>query len=400
MLMVEPEKRQCILVRGTLCCWACCCSASPRTAAFAASVITAKLDDPKAVYLTAPEFAVHADGKDDDSAALQAAIDQAGNTAREGIVFVPSRPVSPGADRLRVGPGVRVFGYGATRPVFLLAANTPGFQSGIGVMVMFTGSRPGKRPPMFAKVPFPPSGSVPPNAEAADANPGTFYSAMSNVDFEIGDGNPAAVAIRFHVAQHGILSHMDFHIGSGLAALHQVGNEAEDLRFYGGRYAILAGKDFAGRGSSRCSTRCFRGSARRPFANTRRLSRLVRDTFRDVPTAIDIDPEYYDQLWVKDCRFENVSRAAVVIGSEKSHLNEIGFENAVLKNVPVFARFHDSGKQAAAKGPVYRVANFNYGLIVPALGQMGHARHALRRGADGGPARAASARDSRSAAVG
>ena len=92
------------------------------------------------------------------------------------------------------------------------------------------------------RIAFPPPGSVPPNNNVADANSGTFYSAMTNIDFEIGDGNPAAVAIRFHVAQHAYLTHMDFHIGSGLAALYQVGNEAEDLHFYGGRYGILTEK--------------------------------------------------------------------------------------------------------------------------------------------------------------
>src|ERR1035438_8620037 len=42
-----------------------------------------------------------------------------------------------------------------------------------------------------------------------DANEFTFYSGISNLDFEIGDGNPAAIAIRYHVAQHCYLSHMD-----------------------------------------------------------------------------------------------------------------------------------------------------------------------------------------------
>ena len=65
---------------------------------------------------------------------------------------------------------------------------------------------------------------------------------MSNIDFEIGDGNAAAVAIRFHVAQHSFLSHIDFHLGSGLAGIYMVGNEAEDLHFYGGRYGILTEK--------------------------------------------------------------------------------------------------------------------------------------------------------------
>ena len=65
---------------------------------------------------------------------------------------------------------------------------------------------------------------------------------MSNIDFEIGEGNPTAIAIRFHVAQHAYVSHMDFHLGSGLAGLTQVGNEAEHLHFYGGRYGILTEK--------------------------------------------------------------------------------------------------------------------------------------------------------------
>ena len=65
---------------------------------------------------------------------------------------------------------------------------------------------------------------------------------MSNIDFEIGDGNPAAVAVRFHVAQHSFLAHMDFDLGSALAGVYQVGNGAEDLHFYGGRYGILTEK--------------------------------------------------------------------------------------------------------------------------------------------------------------
>src|ERR1017187_6155355 len=147
------------------------------SAAFAASAIAIRLDDPKAVYLTAPDFGAHADGMSDDSAALQAAIDKTGNNAPEGIVFV-----APGRYRLTrtvyVRPGMRIFGYGATRPVFVLAANTPGFQKGVGVMVMFTGARAGRGGGRGFRVPFPPPDSVPPNDAIADAGPGTFYTAM------------------------------------------------------------------------------------------------------------------------------------------------------------------------------------------------------------------------------
>ncbi len=330
----------------------------------ATSMITARLEDPKAVYLDAR------DGQSDDTDAIQAAIDKAEGGVREGLVFV-----GPGRYRimrtLYVWPGVRLIGYGQQRPIFQLPQNTPGFQTGMGVMVMFTGfRRPNKGAPPRFRVPFPPPGSVPPDPNIADANSGTFYSAISNIDFEIGEGNPAAVAVRFHVAQHAFLSHMDFHIGSGLAALVQVGNEAEDLHFYGGRYGILTEKTSpAWQFTLLDST--FEGQREAAIREHEAGLTLIRETFRDVPTAIDIDPHYSDELWVKESRFENISGPAVIISNEQSPLTEIGFENAVLKNVPVFALLRGSGKKVAGKGAAYKVANFNYGLIVPGEGSMG-----------------------------
>jgi sugar lactone lactonase YvrE len=337
-------------------------------AAWAASVFTTRLDDPKAVYLDAREFSVYGDGKADDTAAIQAAIDRADSKAHEGIVFMPA-----GRYRLTrtvyVWPGVRVIGFGATRPVIVLADSTPGFQQGVGDMVIFAGAGPADGP-RVGRVPFPPPGSVPPNDDIADATPSTFYSAMSNVDFEIGEGNPAAIAIRFHAAQHAYLSHMDFHIGSGLAGLTQAGNEAEDLHFYGGRYGILTEKTSPAWQFTLIDS-SFEGQREAAIREHEAGLTLIRDAFRNVPVAVDIDPEYSDELWGKDCRFENVASAAVIISNEKSPLTEIGFENAVLKNVPVFALLRESGKKIAGKGDLYKVSAFNYGLIVPDEGAMG-----------------------------
>eukprot|EP01035_Chromulina_nebulosa_P029178 gene29178-38650_t len=81
-------------------------------------------------------------------------------------------------------------------------------------MVSFTGEDQYR----VGTVPVPPPTSVPFDKGIADANSGTFYSALSNVDFEIGAGNAGAVAVRFRVAQHGFLRHIDFRLGSGLAA--------------------------------------------------------------------------------------------------------------------------------------------------------------------------------------
>src|SRR5436309_1720748 len=159
------------------------------TAAGGPSVITTRLDDPKAVYVAAPQFAVHADGQADDSTAIQAAIDKA-DVNRQGIVFIPSGRYAIGRT-IYVSAGVRLFGYGATRPVFVLPENSPGFQNGMGVMFLFIGARPGGAYDRGPRVPVPPPGTVPPK-EVPDANSGTFYSSMSNIDFEIGEGNPAA----------------------------------------------------------------------------------------------------------------------------------------------------------------------------------------------------------------
>jgi sugar lactone lactonase YvrE len=333
------------------------------SAAFAASVITMRPDDPKAIYLDAP--AANADS----SAALQAAIDHAAGGGSEGIVFVP--PARYTVTRtIYVWPGVRLIGYGATRPVFVLPPQTPGFLRGMGVMVTFTGLGPNAPTRAGGRIPFPPPGSVPPNDHVADANPGTFYSAMTNIDFEIGDGNPAAVAVRFHVAQHAFLTHMDFHIGSGLAALYQVGNEAEDLHFYGGRYAILTEKTSPAWQFTLIDS-TFEGQRESAIREHEAGLTLIRDNFRNLPAAIDLDPGYPDQLWVKDSRFVNITGPTVTISLEQSPLTEIGFENATLSNAPIFAKLRESGKTVSGKGAIYRVKTFNYGLIVPGEGQMG-----------------------------
>ena len=331
-----------------------------------ASAITTRLDDPRAIQLTSAV----GDGKADDSAAIQAAIDKAASDRGEGIVFIPR-----GRYRLTrtiyIWPAVRVIGWGAKRPVFVLGDNTPGFAKGIADMVFFAGARPGPARPGRAvfRVPFPVPGTVPPNPDMPDANPGTFYSALSNIDFEIGKGNAGAVGIRFHGAQHDYLSHIDFHIGSGLAGLHQVANEAEDLRFFGGRYGILAEKPSPAWQFTLLDGK-FEGQREAAIREHEASLTLVNASFRNVPVAIDIDPDYSDWLWVKNSRFDNIGKAAVIVSNENSIYTQIGFENAVAANTPVFARFRDSGKTLGSKG-VYEVRAFNHGLILKAPGEMG-----------------------------
>src|SRR5271157_3028115 len=339
-----------------------------------ASFYPARLDDPSAVYLTPDRFSVRGDGMADDSAAIQAAIDRVQETTGEGILFIPEGRYRV-TRTIYVWPGVRLIGYGEKRPAFVLADNTPGFQQGIGYMFFFAGGRPNQRaagaaPPGRAFRPQAHPGTVPPNQTIGDAGAGTFYSAMSNIDFEIGSGNAAAIGIRFHVAQHGYLTHMDFQIGSGLAALNDIGNEAEDLHFHGGRYGILTRKTSPAWQFTLIDS-TFDGQREAAIRENEAGLTLVHDEFRNVPTAISIDPHYSDQLWVKDVRFENISGSAILIGNENNRMTQINIESSLCRQVPVFARFRESGRELAGPGEIYQVKVLSHGLTLPALGASG-----------------------------
>ncbi|MES2441183.1 MAG: glycosyl hydrolase family 28-related protein [Pseudomonadota bacterium] len=336
-----------------LCAIACPALAGP-------SVYLTKPDDPRAVTVQAK-----GDGRSDDSVAIQRAIDAAAGEGQGGIVFLPS-----GRYRLTrtilVWPAVRIFGVGPTRPVFVLGASTPGFQKGVATMFIFTGGDQYN----VGQVPVPPPTSVPFSDRVRDANSATFYSAMSNVDFEIGAGNPAAAGVRFRVAQHGFLSHIDFRTGSGFAGIYQAGNVGRDLRFFGGRYGIVTEKTSpAWQFTLLDST--FEGQRDAAIREHEAQLTLANVSIRNTRVGIDIDRGYSDELWGRDVRFENVSHAAVVISNEASPLTQIGFENAVIRNVPVFARYRDSGTSLAGSRRASRFRSFNHGLAVPELGQMG-----------------------------
>jgi len=317
--------------------------------AWGASYYTVRLDDPQAVYLTRDN------GAADDTGAIQRAIDQVQKTTRQGIVFVPEGRYRL-TNTIYIWPGIRVIGYGASRPVFALPANSPGFQDPDHekLMIFFAGGR---------------------NADgtARDANPGTFYSALSNIDLEIGERNPGAVGVRAHYAQHCFLAHMDMRIGSGLAGIHEGGNVVEDVHFYGGRYAIWTATPSPGWQFTLVDA-TFEGQREAAIRERAAGLTLIRPRFKNVPTTIDIDAGTHDELWVKDAQMEDVSGPGVIISLESSVMTEINMENVVCRDVPVFAQFRESGKRVAAPGKIYDVKIFSHGLSYTDMGAAGQVR--------------------------
>lgn len=319
-----------------------------------ASYYTQRLDDPRAVYVAGPSGG-------DDTAALQQAIDRVQETSGQGIVLL-----GPGryriSDTLYIWPGLRVIGYGATRPVIVLPANTQSFQepSREKVMFFFAGGRPG-----FGR-------GRPRNPEAArtsvpDASPGTFYSALSNINIEIEDGNPGAVAVRARYAQHCFLAHMDLRLGSALAGIHEGGNVVEDVHFFGGRYAIWTSKPSPGWQFTviDCS---FEGQSEAAILEREAGLTLIRPRFLRVPTAVALEPGKADELWIKDACLEEVSGPAFLFGVESNPRNELNMEGVVCRAVPVFAALRDSGKRFAGPADTYLVKTFSHGLHYADIG--------------------------------
>jgi Pectate lyase superfamily protein/SMP-30/Gluconolactonase/LRE-like region len=306
------------------------------------SYYPARPNDAKAVYLSADNFPVKGDGIADDSAVLQQAINKVRETTNQGILFVPA-----GRYRLTktiyIWPGIRLIGFGAARPTLVLAASTPGFQQGPAYMMFFAGGGPS------------------PNASPVDANPGTFYSAISNIDIEIQEGNPGAVGVRAHYAQHCFLAHMDFHIGSGLAGIHDGGNVVQDVHFYGGEYGIWTRKPSPGWQFTVIDA-TFEGQREAAIREREAGLTLIRPQFKDVPTAISIDAQFSDELWIKDGRMENITGPAVIVSNEYSARTEINMENVVCRSVPVFVSYRESGKGVAGPSETYQVKTFSHGL--------------------------------------
>jgi len=325
------------------------------------SVYTQKINDPKAVYLTKENFKVSADGVGDDAPALQAAIDQVLNQSQNGIVFIPEGTYRLGKT-IRLWSGIRLIGYGKNRPTFKLAANTLGFQEGENkYMVHFCQSPGGSRDPQ------PGTWQTP---EFVDGTWVTFYSGISNINFEIGNGNPTAIAVRYHVAQVCALENIDFNIGNGLGAVEEMGNIIENCTFRGGEWGIKTN-------SSAPDWQCmvldcsFEGQREASLITDKAKMLVIRSRFKNAPVGILVPED--EKLFVKDTWFENISKSALIINNFVIPALQVNLENIKLSNVPYCVRFNGRTQgwsknevkmDFEAPAPVYTVKSFSHGLHI------------------------------------
>jgi sugar lactone lactonase YvrE len=311
------------------------------------SVYRLRPGDPKAVYFTPDQYKITANGRTDVSDALQSAIRTVKTRYNFGVVFIPEGQYLI-TKTIYIPTAVRLIGYGKTRPVFILAPHSPGFQKA-------DSADKGQAHYMFWFV----SNLSEPGAPIHDAGASTFYSALTNVNLRIADGNPAAVALRTHFAQHSYISHVDIDAGHGKAGLYDVGNEMEDVRFFGGDYGIYTTKPSPGWPFMMVDIG-FEGQRRAAIRTREAGLTIVRLQARNVPIVVDIDSNYHEKLFMEDCRFDGVSQVAIHTTDDGNAFNQINLRNIACRNTPVL--FAGLLSRLTAPGNIYMVKSLTDGL--------------------------------------
>jgi hypothetical protein len=318
------------------------------------SYYTLKPEDPGAVYFTPEVSGSLAEGKTDVSVQLQNAINQLKTDRNFGILFIPEGRYLI-SKTIYIPASIRLIGYGKNRPVIILKKNSPGFQEQ-------NPDDKGKASYMFWFT----SSIVEPGKEVRDAGAGTFYSALSNIDLKIEDGNPAAVALRTHFAQHSFISHCDIHIGKGKAGLFDIGNLIEDVKFYDGEYGIYTTKASPGWQFMMLDT-YFEGQRKAAIKTHEAGLTIVRMSVKNVPSAILVDQNYWEKIFMEECRFEDIAGPAIEVSNEDNAHMQVNIRNLVCSNVPVLIHYPKFNGNTLAPSKIYNVKRFVYGLQVDDL---------------------------------
>jgi len=326
------------------------------------SVYQQKFEDGMGIFFTEEEFPQLGQSADDVSGVLQQALNRLVTEQCYGILYIPE-----GEYRIRetvmIPPSVRLIGYGKTRPVFVLPAGSKGFEGKKKERVedgteLFRGGYPG------AKYLFWFIGDR--NVEAdepKDADAGTFYDAISNIDFCIEENNPGAICIRAHFAQHGFISHCHFDLGDGLAGLFDVGNEMEDLTFRGGKYGIVC--RMCSPGWPFALLDCvFDGQREAAVLSAMTGFTAFRLQIRNTPKAFDLYfPGSWEKLYLEDCIFENISETAITSDQSDNVIQQINLVRLRCRNVPVLIRRADTEEYVSGNHEIYEVEEYIRGYL-------------------------------------
>lgn len=318
------------------------------------SIYETRPDDADAYYFIPENYDFKAGGKSDVSDALQTAINQVKREKNFGVLFIPEGKYKI-SRTIYIPPAIRLIGYGKNRPEFILTKNSPGFQKKnstdndetYNYMFWFTGNL------------------VTESQRPADANAGTFYSAISNINFTIEDGNPNAIALRTHFAQHGFINHSVINAGKGKAGMYDVGNEMENIYIIGGDYGVMANRTSPGWPMMMIDL-LFEGQRSAAILANHSDLTIVNMEVKNTPIAIEMKQGAFNRIYLEEGYFTDVDRG-VVVGVDYYANNQLNIVNTYCNNVKVAVDLTDSEDIVRANTRNYHIKNLTSGLIVSDL---------------------------------
>lgn len=291
------------------------------------SIFLTKPNDPEALVFTPEAYGACPDGIGDNTAALQRAIDELVETKYHGIIYIPEGTYRF-SDTVQLWRGIRLFGYGETRPRFILADNTPGYEG----------------PAPYTKYILHFRDATPkPEYPLRDAQNTSFYGGVRNIDFDLGHGNFGAAACRYRIAQLCSLEDIDFYIHDAFAGVEMVGNEIERCRFFGGTYGIVTGETVP-YWQFYLGDSIFEGQKRACISSYRAGLTMVRVTLKNAPYGVyvpnkETDNHYieeFERLYMEDCRLDNLSAAGVCMNMTRYPQNWLHARRVLCRNTAMF----------------------------------------------------------------
>ena len=309
-----------------------------------------KIEDESAIYFDADHFNISNDGIVDVSDELQKAVNMVVEEYGYGIVFVPEGKYLL-SKTIYIPKAVRIIGYGEKRPEFILKDNALNFN-------IPKEDDKGHFRYLFWFVDRVVTEET--NVNANDANPGTFYSAMSNVNINLGRGNDYAVAFRTHYAQHAFLAHITINVNSGMAGIYDVGNEMEDIEIVGGNYGIITTKCSPGWPFVMVDTKFENQKKAAIFTREAGLT-IVRTDVKNVPQFVEVQDGFFEKLYIEDSIFKNVDKL-LNIALENNSLTSIYVKNCYLEKCNVIVCYKDTEKTINNKYDCTYINEYIHGI--------------------------------------
>lgn len=314
------------------------------------SFYTGKIEDESAIYFDADHFNISSDGIVDVSDELQKAVNMVVEEYGYGIVFVPEGKYLL-SKTIYIPKAVRIIGYGEKRPEFILKDNALNFN-------ISKEDDKGHFRYLFWFVDRVVTEGT--NVNANDANPGTFYSAMSNVNINLGRENDYAVAFRTHYAQHAFLAHITINVNSGMAGIYDVGNEMEDIEIVGGNYGIITTKCSPGWPFVMVDTKFENQKKAAIFTREAGLT-IVRTDVKNVPQFVEVQDGFFEKLYIEDSIFKNVDKL-LNIALENNSLTSIYVKNCYLEKCNVIVSYKDTENTIDNKYDCAHINEYIHGI--------------------------------------